>query len=362
MTRILAIAWVEALRLLRTPAAFTLILAVPAFQVVLFGYAIRPQGGDVRVAISAPAPAAGAGVEQRLRAEPGITLTGGVLAPGRAAQAVRDGAADLAIEIPQVKSIANPFAPNLPVRLVVDSTNPALTEAAVARLSAGYWQDAASRGEATLPPFAVERLHNPDARSDWPFLAGLIGVTVMISMVMLGCLSLAREREAGTWEALLTLPAGRFELVCGKALPYVAIGTIQGLSVLAIGAVAFALPLRGAVVALCALLPVFAGVHFLIGYAISARARTQIAALQGAVAFYLPAMLLSGFLYPFETLPLWAQRIGMLFALTHFVAAARDVLIRGAGAAAVGTALWPIVLLLIGAGLTAAWAQSRRVD
>jgi ABC-2 type transport system permease protein len=360
--RILAMAWVEALRLMRTPAAFTLILAVPAFQVVLFGYAIRPLSAEVRVAIAAPAPDAGAGAATRLRAEPGVRVMGGVLPPGGAAQAVREGGADIAVEIPEVRSFSNPFAPIRPLRLIVDATNPALTEAVVARLTAGYWQDAAQRGDVGAPPLVVERLNNPDARSDWPFLAGLIGVTVMISMVMLGCLSLARECEGGTWEALMTLPASRFELLAGKALPYVVIGTVQGLSVLGIGAALFALPLRGAILALCGLLPLFAGVHFLIGYAISARARTQIAALQGAVAFYLPAMLLSGFLYPFETLPLWAQRVSTVFPLTHFVAAARDVLIRGAGAPAVLAALWPMLAAASGIGALALWAGSRRID
>jgi len=362
MKRIVAIARVETLRLLRTPAAFTLILLVPAFQVLLFGAAIRPQGGEIRVAIAAPTPAAGAQIATRLRAEAGIRLIGNVRAKGGAAAAVRAGEADIAVEIPLVRSMANPFAPNLPVRLVVDAANPALTEAGVALLYARYWQEAAGRSEVSVPPLVVERLFNPQARPDWPFLAGLIGVTMMISMVMLGCLSLAREREGGTWETLLTLPGGRLTLLLGKALPYVAIGTAQGLSVLAIGAGLFALPTRGAVLALCALLPLFAGVHFLIGYAISARAATQIAALQGAVGFYLPAMLLSGFLYPFETLPLWAQRIGLTFPLTHFVAAARDVLLRGAGARTVMLAAWPMLVALCVVGALAAWAQTRRVD
>lgn len=154
-------------------------------------------------------------------------------------------------------------------------------------------------------------------------------------MIMLGSLSLAREREAGIWEALLVMPVTALEALLGKLLPYVALGTVQGISVMVIGIALFDLPAHGSVAALALLLPLFAAAHLVMGYAISARAATQLAALQGAVPFYLPAMLLSGFLYPFEALPKWARIIGNLFPLSHFIAAAEAATLRGAGTSAV---------------------------
>ena len=362
MTRILAIARLELRRLLRSKTSFTLLLLVPALQVVLFGYAIRPQAVHVRVSIAAPTPHSAAPIIARIKLLHGLDLVGPVHVQGGATAAVASGQADIGIEVPEVRSMENMFAPYVPARMVVDASNAALTENTVARMAAIYWQVAAEQAESGAPKLVVERLYNPKARSDWTFLPALIGVTVMISMVMLGCLSVARERETGSWEVLLSLPVKRIELMLGKVLPYATLGMVQGVLVLLCGIVLFDLPTRGSVVGLILLLPLFAAAHFLIGYAVSARARTQIDALQGAVAFYLPAMLLSGFLYPFETLPGWAQRLGALFPLTHFIAASRNVLLRGRGWPSIAPDALSIILFMLGAGALALWLQSRQMD
>ena len=124
----------------------------------------------------------------------------------------------------------------------------------------------------------------------------------------------------------------------------------------------FGLPVRGNAVALAAILPLFAAAHLVLGYAIAARARSQLAALQGAVAFYLPAMLLSGFLYPFATLPGWAQAIGNLFPLTHFIRAATGVMLRGEGWADVLVQALPIAVFTVIAAAIATLCQARSLD
>lgn len=295
-------------RLLRTRIALTLLLVVPLVQIVLFGTAIRPDAA-VAVAISAPTASDAETVAMELRKLRNIMIvaTG---KPGTAEALVKRGGAVIGIEVPEARSFANPLAKGGPLRIVVDESNAALASAATARIEAAYWRTVAERGDLAGQGLTTTRLYNPDSRTDWNFLPGLIGVTVMIAMIMLGSLSLAREREGSTWEALLILPLGRGEVLLGKLLPHVAIGSMQGLAVMAVGVWLFDLPVRGNATALAALLPLFAAAHFVLGYAIAARARTQLAALQGAVAFYLPAMLLSGFLYPFATLPGWAQAKG----------------------------------------------------
>jgi ABC-2 type transport system permease protein len=362
--RIGAVAWLELLRLFRSRIAITLLLVVPALQVLLFGYAIRPTGGAITVAIAASAPADAAAVARSLDSTPRLRIVrrGGV--PGSADAAVHAQKALIAIEVPDRASFANPTAGLQPVRIVVDSSNATLTAGAVPAIEAAYWRALAERGDIadTGPGYRIEQLYNPDARADWTFLPALIGVTMMISMIMLGTLSLAREREAGTWEALLSLPIGNAEILLGKLAPYVVIGSVQGMLVLALGIGLFGLPARGDVVALILLLPLFAAAHLALGLAIAARAATQLAALQGAVAFYLPAMLLSGFLYPFETLPLWAQAVGQVFPLTHFIRAARGVLLRGDGGDVVTLEAWPIAAFLVIALAVALLAQRRRLS
>lgn len=361
LARIVAVARIEWLRLLRARTTFTLLLLVPAMQVVLFGYAIQPTATSVTVAIAADNPASAGRVADALRVEPGIRV-GATLAPGDAAAAVRRGTALVGIEVPPAASLASIFGATRPLRVIVDATNPALTAAIVPRIEAAYWRAVATHAHASgAPVLTIERLFNPHERADWSFLPALIGVVIMISSIMLGSLSLAREREIGTWEALLALPVSAVEVLIGKLLPYVVTGTAQGLVAIGAGVVLFDMPVRGSLSALVLLLPLFAAAHLALGYVIASRAATQLEALQGAVAFYLPAMLLSGFLYPAETLPGWARGLGAIFPLTHLIRAARGATLRGDGAAAVLLHGLPIALFLA-AMLVLLGVLRRRVD
>lgn len=353
LQNIVAVAQVECLRLIRSRVTFTLLLLVPLLQVVLFGFAIRPEAVSVSVAVAAPTPESATSVVDALRDDRRFRLVGKVASPGEAERAVRHGTALVGIEIPEVRSFANLRGPNLPVRIFVDAANPTLTTAAVARIEARYWRELAERADAGGVGLQVERLHNPDNRADWTFLPALAGVTVMIAMIMLGSLAVSREREGGTWETLQSLPLGAGEVLIGKILPGTVLGTLQGAIVLLIGIGLFDVPVRGSLIGLLALLPLFAATHLAIGYAISARAATQLAALQGAVAFYLPAMLLSGFLYPFETLPRWAQIIGNAFPLSHFIRAAQGATLRGSDARAVVEYGGPMLIALLAAAIAA---------
>ena len=366
LRRIFAVAYVELLRLLRAPTSFTLLLLVPAMQVLLFGYAIRPDAAQVRVAVSGPVAARVSEVADRLAKTSGLTVVLRSARPGAAMRAVRDRAALIGVEVPQVKEGTDPQLVQQPVRVSVDATNAGLTDTAVARIEASYWHRLTEQLQIAdvdpAPGIAIDRLYNPQARADWTFLPALIGVTVMIAMIMLGSLGLARERETGTWEALLGLPISPAQLIAGKLIPPVIIGTVQGMLVLSAGVVLFDLPMRGSIVALILLLPLFAATHAAIGQAIALRSATQLSALQGAVAFYLPAMLLSGFLYPFETLPGWAQALGSVFPLTHFIRAAHGALLRGDGAAAVlahGLPMLALLIVVIGLMLV---VRDRRLD
>ncbi len=361
---ILAVARVELQRLLRSRMSFTLLLVVPALQVLLFGYAIRPTASSVSVAIAAPSADSGSRVAEALARQTGLRVVAKGLKPGAAEAMVREQKALIGVEVPEARGFGEIGFVQKPLRIVVDAANASLTAAAVPRIEAAYWREISERADVAGngPGLKIERLYNQDSRADWTFLPSLIGVTVMISMIMLGSLSLAREREGGTWEALLGMPLRPIEVMTGKLLPYAVLGLAQGISVLGIGVALFDLPMRGSVGALIALIPMFALAHLVLGYAISARAATQLAALQGAVAFYLPAMLLSGFLYPFETLPDWARALGQCFPLTHFIKASQGALLRGDTAAQVLANGLPMLVFLVVVAALALFAHARRLD
>lgn len=341
--------------------ALGLILVVPVVQLLLFGYAIKPSATQITVAIAAENPGQAQAVAAELMEHDGISIVRKDLDLGEAEALVRSGEALAALEIPAQQSFFNLGARGGPIRLVVDGSEPLLIEPAIGRIEAIYWRGLTQDefGVSTGRELEVERLYNPAARADWHFLPALAGVTVMISMLMLGALSLAREKEMGTWEGLLSLPLSRPVLILGKLAPYVVIGSVQGALVVLAGALIFELPLASSAWALILLMPIFAAAHLALGYAMAARAQSQLAALQGAVAFYLPAMLLSGFLYPFAALPAWAQKLGAVFPLTHFINASRGATIKGESIAEVAVSGWPVVVFLVAAAAAALLLQDR---
>ena len=219
LRNIIAVAQVECLRLIRSRVTFTLLLLVPLLQVLLFGFAIRPDAASVSIAVAAPTPESAANVVKALGEDRRFRLVGQVSPPGGAEKAVRRGTVLIGIEIPEVRSFSNPRAPSVPVRIIADAANPTLTGAAEARIEARYWRELAEQADAGGVGMKIERLHNPEGRADWTFLPALAGVTVMIAMVMLGSLAVSREREGGTWETLQSLPVDAGEVLVGKILP-----------------------------------------------------------------------------------------------------------------------------------------------
>jgi ABC-2 type transport system permease protein len=184
----------------------------------------------------------------------------------------------------------------------------------------------------------------------------------MISMLMLGALTLVRERERGSWEALLVCPVTALEVLIGKLSPYVVIGVAQAAVVIGVARLLFALPMTGDFWALLLAVPVYAAAHLMLGFAFPALAESQLQAMQGAVFFYLPSMLLSGFMFPFQDMPGWARIIGEALPLTHFVRAARGVLLKGEGAALVASEMAPVALFALVAAGVALTAYRQRID
>lgn len=356
--RMRAIALVEALRLLRDRTSFSLVVIVPALQVILFGYAVNLDPKQVSIAV------AGGGPSAQVRAVELIEATGYFrkitdgLMPGEARKMLENGHVMVAVELPDDDALFDEMDEvadeneQLTTRLYADGTEVSTIAPALAALESALWKKLAMQGETNESLLARSEaggttwLYNPDKITAWTILPALMGVIVMISMLMLGALTLVKEREQGSWEALVVMPINALDVLVGKLAPYLVVAIIQILLVLAASVMLFQLPTLGS-------LPffVFGGLllsaaHLALGFALSAVVSSQLQALQAAVAFYLPSMLLSGFMFPFSGMPVWAQTIGNFLPLTHFVRLSRDILLKGASISEVFAHIWPIVLFM----------------
>jgi len=363
LRRMMAVARIETLRLVRDRVAMSLIALVPAVQIALFGYAVNLDPKDIPIAIAGNG---GPLVERaaRIARETGyFKIIGESLPPGGAQRMVTAGWALVGIELPTSPDEEGSNDAPGRARVVVDATDPGSVRPALAALESAYWRArAATFSLDDGAAIDVDWLYNPERRTSWTIVPGLVCVIVMISMLMLGALTLVRERERGSWESLLATPVDALDALIGKLSPYIVIGAAQGVVVVGLAELLFGLRAGGGVWALLAAAPVYASANLILGFAFSALAESQMQAMQGIVFFYLPSMLLSGFMFPFQGMPGWARGIGEVLPLTHFVRAARGVLLKGQGVALVTQEIWPVVLFgLVAAGLALA-AYRRRVD
>ncbi|MFM7272449.1 MAG: ABC transporter permease, partial [Gammaproteobacteria bacterium] len=210
-------------------------------------------------------------------------------------------------------------------------------------------------------PFEVlsHRSYNPEGISQYNPVPGLLGVILTMTMVMMPALALTREVERGTMENLLALPVNPAEVMIGKLLPYAGMGAVQVLIILAVAHGVFEVPMLGSYPLLLGMIGIFIASVSVMGYLISTVARNQMQAMQMTFFFFLPSMLLSGFMFPFRGMPEWAQGIGELLPLTHFLRIVRAIMLKGAELPDVLPHVPPLLaFLLVVAGL--ALARFRR--
>jgi ABC-2 type transport system permease protein len=358
LKRIWAVARVESLMVLRDRAHMALILVLPIFQILLYGYAISLEPRRVILAIATDEPQLVNQAIDMVERTPMLTLLKPIGAAGSAERAVKDGRAQVGVEVgrdPQTHGVA--------VRILADSGDPSEVRPALAILQTGLWRSVAETyAQDQTPTVATTWLYNPRNADVWMIAPGLVGMIVMVTMLFLGALTLVRERELGSWETLLATPVRPAEALVGKLAPYLVIGLGQTLMLIAIVHGLFGVPAPPATWALVAATPVFIAAYLILGFAISALAHTQIQAAQAAVFCYLPSLMLSGFMFPFNGMPGWAQGFGEVLPLTHYIRASRDILIRGQSAAALVGEMTPVALFALAAALVAIACYRRRLD
>jgi len=259
-----------------------------------------------------------------------------------------------------------------PVLLVsVDATDPSASGNAIAalnQLSAQALRHDLKGPLAQLqqqaPPFElrIHRRYNPEGLSRYNIVPGLIGTILTMTMVMLTSLAMTRERERGTMENLLATPVRPAEVMVGKILPYVVVGYVQLGVILGAAWLLFEVPMEGSFALLMAMIGLFMLANLAVGFTFSTLARNQLQAMQMTFFFFLPSMLLSGFMFPFRGMPQWAQYLGEVLPLTHFLRIVRGILLKGNEATQVLPELWPMLLFLLVAGAVALKRYRQTLD
>ena len=340
-------------QILRDRLTFAMAVGIPILQLVLFGYAINSDPKQLPTAVVA--------------AEQGPLVRGLVTALQNTGyfRVVQSGGseadADAAMargEVQFVIVVPPGFERELlrgqrPVLFVAaDATDPSAAGNAIAALPGVAPQALAHELKGALRPLAgapppyevrVHRRYNPEGLSRFNIVPGLIGTILTMTMIMFTGLAMTRERERGTMENLLATPVRPTEVMLGKIAPYVVIGYVQLMVIMGAAWVLFSVPMVGSRPLLGAMIGVFIVANLAVGFTFSTLARNQLQAVQMTLFFFLPSMLLSGFMFPFAGMPRWAQWIGEVLPLTHFLRIVRGIMLKGSTLADVLPELWALL-------------------
>ena len=209
---------------------------------------------------------------------------------------------------------------------------------------------------------SVHALYNPEVITQYNIVPGLMGVVLTMTMIMITALAITRERERGTMENLLSMPTRPIEVMVAKIVPYIFVGYMQVAVILIAGHFLFHVPMEGSLVLLTIVALIFIAANLSVGITFSTVAQNQLQAMQMSFFFFLPSLLLSGFMFPFRGMPQWAQVIGEMMPLTHFLRIVRGILLKGNGIADVARETWQIALFAIVALVVAVKRYRQTLD
>ena len=362
-TRFMAVLAKEFVQMRRDRVTFAMMVGVPIMQLVLFGFAINSDPKNLPTAVLDADPSVFSRSFVRAMENSGyFRVTKVVGSDAEGGRLLETGQVQFLVTVPQ------DFARKLqrgerPVLLVeVDASDPAATSNALTALL-NLNQTALDRDlrgalanlKSGAPPFElrVQRRYNPEGITQYNIVPGLIGVVLTMTMVIMTSLSVTRERERGTMENLLATPVRPVEVMAGKILPFIIVGYIQVTLILAAAKFLFGVPMLGSLALLSVASVLFIAANLAVGFTFSTVAGNQLQAMQMAMFFFLPSILLSGFMFPFRGMPEWAQWLGEILPLTHFLRIVRGILLKGNEAAEILSEIWPIAAFLVAAAAIA---------
>lgn len=340
----------EFIQLKRDRLTFGMIVGMPIIQLLLFGFAINadPRHLPTVVVMADPGPLARSYVAAMANSDYFKVL--GTVTEPEANDMLQRGQVQFVVTFPPGfhRDVVRGKSPVLLVE--ADATDPMATGGAISvlnRLGAEVFApDLPGLQRPATPPMElrVHRRYNPEGVTAYNVVPGLLGVILTMTMVLMTALAMTRERERGTFENLLATPATPLEVMTGKIVPYILIGLVQVTLILLAARWVFDVPMHGSLVLLYAVVLVFICANLTLGITFSSLARNQLQSMQMTFFFFLPSMLLSGFMFPFRGMPEWAQLVGNLLPLTHFLVLVRGILLKGNDWTMVWSQLWPLLL------------------
>lgn len=370
LNRILAVLTKEFIQLTRDKLTYAMILVMPIVQLMLFGYAINSDPRDLPTAVLVQDHGPMARSALSALAHNGyFKIVHEASSPEELDRAIARGEVQFALTIPADFTRRVVRGDDAQILVEADASDPAATGGAIAAL-ANLPRTALSRdlvgaaSQVDKDPFEVviHRRYNPEAITAYNIVPGLLGVVLSLTLVMMTSLGMTREYERGTMESLLATPAKPIEVMIGKLSPYVVVGLIQTVVILVLARVLFAVPMAGGWDALALGVVLFILGSLSLGFLISTVARNQLQAVQMSFFYILPSILLSGFMFPFRGMPAWAQALGSVIPVTHFLRVVRGSLLKGLGLFDLWTSLAALALFVVAIAAAAMSRYRRTLD
>ena len=330
-SRLLAIIKKEVRQLSRDRLTFGMVFGLPIIQILLFGYAINTDVRDLKTAV---ANQANTHLSRQFVAELRETQVVDIVAtadtPGALEDMLRRGDISIGVYIPPDFDRRVIDQDRAAVHLLVDGSDPTILGVANQLRSMPIAFDTSVQAPQKQDLFEVRPYYNPERRTPVNIVPGLMGIILMMTMMLFTAVAIVRERERGNLELLINTPVSSAELMIGKVAPYIVIGLLQLAIILAFGQLLFDVPVRGSVLDLYIAGAAFIGANLALGLLISTATHTQFQAMQVTVFILMPSILLSGFMFPFDGMPVVAQKIGEVLPTTHFIRLTRGIMLREA--------------------------------
>jgi ABC-2 type transport system permease protein len=372
LSRFVAIAVKEFVQMRRDRLTFAMIVGIPILQLVLFGYAINSDPKTLPTAVvDYDKSEFSRSIIRAIENTRYFSVTHTPAGEADADRLLATGDVQFAIVFPPDFSRRLLRGEKPALLVAADATDPAATGNALAAVS--QLSVSALRYDLTGPlaerasdepafEMVVQRRYNAEGITQYNIVPGLLGVILQMTMVMMTAFAVTRERERGTFENLLATPALPLEVMTGKIVPYIVVGFIQATIILVAARLLFDVPMFGSLALLFAAMMLYIASLLALGFTISTVAQNQLQAMQMTFFFFLPSLLLSGFMFPFRGMPGWAQTLGEIFPLTHFLRIVRGVLLKGNGGAEIAPHLWPIGAFLLVMAALALLRYRRTLD
>ena len=357
LTRLTAMLIKEFRQMFRDKGTLVMIIMLPLMQLILFGYAINLNPRNLKTVVVESQPSVF--TRQFIRAMENTSYFNVVdthVSNSKAQEMIAESKASFAVQ----------FEPNFERKLIrgqkpeilvsADASDPSTTGKAISALENlqyvafnDLYKDGLQYLAPSDSPFkvVVHAQYNPESITRFAVVPGLMGMVLTMTLVMITAQAITREYERGTVETLMSMPVSGVEVMLGKIVPYILIGYIQISIILAFSAWIFKIPFLGSLILLLLATLPFIAANLCVGLTISTYAKTQLQAMQMTIVYFLPSILLSGFMFPFYGMPKWAQHIGSVLPLTYYTRITRGIMLKGNTLIQVWPQIWPILVIFI---------------